>query len=198
MKFLLVTFCMLFVCVGNVAADNTSNINYVFNQSKVQRELESKEATFASVSALLSGINNSESETENMHKWFKSWLLKQETLNWNATKAVLEYGGFTAVDNDVFHRYFDISCFNGTGDVGWDKLVDYVTPYFDDKFHFSLSVKLAKINDRDKTICVLGKLAKYINYADLGIYKENAAMYEATNVTDVFNELDNEIKKINN
>ena len=191
-------FFAVFVSINVAFAGGESGKKYVFNQYKVQSELGSEKATFDSVSKLLDGITNDEQESKKMYQWFKPWLLKQEKLNWNATRAIMEYGGFTVIDNDVFHKYFDISCFDGSGDTGWDKLIDYVTPYFNDNFHFSLSIKLAKQNDRNKTICVLSKLAKYINYADLDLYKENAIVYKATNVTDVFNELDNEVKKMNN
>ena len=128
-----------------------------------------------------------------MRKWFKDWLLKQDTLNWKPVRAVMEHGGFAAIDEDVLNKYLSVSCFDGNGDTGWDDLIKYTTPYLDDRFHFHLSVKLASENDYDKTRCVFGKIAQYMNYSKTNIYKETATDYNATNMLKFFDELDKEI-----
>ena len=142
---------------------------------------------------LLKGIESSESEANNMREWFKRWLLKQDSLRWEPVRAVMEHGGFAAVDEDVLNKYLSVSCFDGNGDAGWDELIKYTTPYLDDKFHFHLSIKLASENDYDKTTCVFGKIAPYMNYSSVNIYRETAVDYNATNVLKFFDDLDKEI-----
>lgn len=195
-KFLSIFF-MMFLCVDGFAADAVVGKKYIFNSRKLESELISDKSTFGSASSLLSGIDSSETETINMRKWFKNWLLKQDSLRWEPVRAVMEHGGFAVVDEDVLNKYLSVSCFDGNGDTGWDELIKYATPYLDDNFHFHLSVKLARENDYDKTTCVFGKIAKYMNYSTVGIYRDTATDYSATNVLKFFDELDKEINNTN-
>ena len=194
MKSIFIGFFIMFFC--STWCYGGYEKKYVFIPKKVEVEIAKKDATYGSVNKLLKGIEVDEKGLSEMRAWFKQWLLKQDKINWNATKAIVENGGLEVIDDEILYKYFAVSCFNGVNDDGWDKLIDYVTPYFDDRFHFRLSVQLAQIDDRDVTICVLGKLAKYTDFSIIKTYKERAIAYEAKNMKSVLDELEIEINKI--